>query len=144
MQGKVEWISIRPVRKEPVVPVDTVEASVESGLDGDHKAKPHRQVTIISQEALTEIAGQLGQQKIDPARTRRNIVVSGLEFSKLDNARITIGKAVIEVTGICHPCQLMDHNLGNGGRAAMEGYKAGLTARVVQSGTINIGDPVSV
>ena len=144
MHGKVEWISIRPERKAAVVPVDKVQATTEAGLHGDHDTQSHRQVTLIAQEALDAVARQLGKDAIDPAKTRRNIVISGLAFDQLDNAEIRIGEALVEVTGICHPCQLMDQNLGDGGRTAMEGYMAGLTARVLKTGLIAIGDDVSV
>ncbi|MDX1476963.1 MAG: MOSC domain-containing protein [Saprospiraceae bacterium] len=144
MQGRVEWMSIRPERKQPVRPVNHVHASTEDGLQGDHPVKPHRQVTLISQEALSEVAARLGTDRVDPAGTRRNIVLSGLDFSQLEGASIRIGGAVVEITGICHPCELMNKNLGEGARAAMAGYSAGLTARVVQDGDIAIGDAVVV
>lgn len=143
MNGRIEWIGIRPQRKADVVPVKSVNVSLESGLDGDHDTKPHRQVTLISQEALQSIATQLKVDEIDPAATRRNIAISGLDFTSMLGKRVQLGSATLEITGECHPCSRMEENLGEGGRLAMAN-QGGLTARVISGGIVAIGDDVVV
>ncbi len=143
MTGKVEWIGIRPERKAPVIGKKTVNVDLESGIEGDHPASANRQVTIISQEQLESVSTAMGTDVIDPAATRRNIMISGLDFGTLENSKIRIGDVLLEITGPCRPCERMDKNLGDGGRLAMEN-KGGWTTRVIEQGAISIGDAVTV
>jgi len=143
MNGTVTWIGIRPERKTPMIPKDAVYADSASGLSGDHDTQPHRQVTLISKEALMQVAGALGLEAVDPGLTRRNIQISGLDFNVQAGTKIRIGEALMEVTGPCLPCSRMDENLGPGGRDAMANA-GGLTGRILESGQIVIGDTVTL
>ena len=145
MSGIVTWIGIRPERKAPVQPVEYVYADAETGLTGDHPSKPGRQVTLIFQEALVEAAVIMDKEKIDPAVTRRNILISGIKGELKPGVQIAIGEAMLEITGPCLPCSRMDETIGEGGRSAMANAKAGgLTANIVASGKIVVGDTVNV
>ena len=142
MAGKVEWIGVRPERKAQVVSKDSVNVNLETGIEGDHPANANRQVTVISKEHLNDVSRALGLESIDPTETRRNIVISGLDFDSIESGAIQIGGVLLEITGPCRPCKRMDENLGEGGRSAMEG-KGGWTTRVLEPGRINVGDEVT-
>lgn len=142
--GRVEWIGVRPARREPLIIVDTVEAREGRGLTGDRfagGASSKRQVTLIQAEHLPVIAQLLGKDRIDPALLRRNIVVSGINLLALNGARFAIGGAVMEGTGPCHPCSRMEEAFGAGGYNAVRGH-GGITARVIAGGVIRVGDAV--
>lgn len=142
--GTVEWIGVRPARREPVVIVDTVEAREGRGLTGDRfrgGASSKRQVTLIQAEHLPVIARLLGRDRVDPALLRRNIVVSGINLLALNGARFAIGGVLMEGAGPCHPCSRMEETFGAGGYNAVRGH-GGITARVLSSGVIHVGDPV--
>lgn len=143
--GKVAWIGVRPQLKVPVQEVQEVIVTVESGLTGDHYSKNggKRQVTLIQQEHLTAVAGILQMDSIDPALTRRNIMVSGINLQAFANRQFQIGEVILEMTGICHPCSRMEKNLGLGAYNAMRGH-GGITAKVIQGGTIHVGDVVKL
>lgn len=144
-EGRVEWVSIRPERRGEVKALGAVLASIENGLEGDHYSgtSGKRQVTLIQAEHLAAVASILKKEKIDPALTRRNIVVSGINLLAFADQQFQIGGAILEMTGPCHPCSRMEENLGEGGYNAMRGH-GGITARVVKGGTIKIGDGVKL
>ncbi len=142
--GIVQWIGVRPSRGEPVEARTIVGVDLEHGLVDDHfsgKAGSPRQVTLIQQEHIDVVAKLLQKQSVDPALTRRNILVSGINLAALKEKIIQIGSAKLKVTGGCPPCGKMESNLGPGGYNAMMGH-GGITASVVQPGTIQIGDRV--
>jgi len=143
--GRVVWIGIRPERRGAVSVVDSVEVSETAGLVGDHYSGQNgtRHVTLIQAEHLPVIAALTGCTELDPALLRRNIVVSGLNLLALKDQNIHIGSVVLEITGQCHPCSKMEIALGPGGYNAMRGH-GGMTARVVQGGTIRVSDAVVV
>ena len=139
----IEWIGIRPRRREPLVAVSGAEAVAEMGLRGDHRMGKTpgsgRQVTLISREFVTQIEQHLGKSGLDPALLRRNIVVSGINLNALRRQQFWLGGALFEATQLCHPCARMEAELGPGGVVAMMGY-GGLCAKVLQTGQIAIGD----
>ncbi len=141
--GTVEWIGLRPRRREPLQSVSQVRAVSDRGLEGDHRMTKTpgsgRQVTLISKEFVDQIAGHMGLPDIEPARLRRNIVVSGINLNALRRQRFRIGEALFEATQLCHPCSRMEQELGPGGVVAMLGY-GGLCARIIESGVIAVGD----
>jgi MOSC domain-containing protein YiiM len=142
--GRVEWIGLRPRYRAPVEAVQTANAVSGFGLTGDHRAirgGGQRQITLIQAEHLAVVAATLGRAAIDPALLRRNIVVAGINLLALQDREFRIGDAVLLGTGPCAPCSRMEQALGRGGLNAMRGH-GGITASVVTSGTIRLGDSV--
>lgn len=141
--GRLTWIGLRLARRGPIEAVDSVELDPEQGVVGDRYAgrTGSRQVTVIQAEHLAAIGAYLGQPPTDPARLRRNLVVAGLNLLAVKDRILRIGGAMLQVTGQCHPCSRMEEELGPGGYNAVRGH-GGLTARVVQGGTVRIGDEV--
>ena len=141
--GRVEWIGIRLSKRTELEACASVEATPESGLVGDHYRgrSGKRQVTLIQAEHLRAVGSLLDRPPIDPRLPRRNIVVSGINLLAFKDRRFRIGAAVLEMTGLCHPCSRMEENLGPGGYNAMRGH-GGITARVVEAGRIGLGDEV--
>ncbi len=144
--GTVKWIGVRKVRKMPLLSVKVAKVSTVAGLDGDHyggKPQGKRQVTFIQEEHLKAIAAFVAEKEISPGLLRRNIVVKGINLLAFKDRQFKIGTAIFEMTGLCHPCSRMEENLGVGGYNAVRGH-GGITAKVVQSGTINVNDQITV
>jgi len=143
--GQVEWIGIAAEKRAEIEEVQQVEVLPGHGLAGDHHAmkKPDtdRQVTLIQAEHLPIIAALCRRDTVTPDQLRRNIVVSGINLTALKQLKFQIGTAILEGTGACAPCELMEQNLGEGGYQAMRGH-GGLTAKVIEPGEIKIGDTV--
>lgn len=144
--GILTWIGIRPARSAPLQSLDTVEALTDKGLAGDHySGKPgsKRQVTLIQAEHIAAVASMLHLPNIDPNLLRRNLVVQGINLLALKDQQFWIGEVLLQTTGLCHPCSRMETNLGSGGYNAMRGH-GGLTAQILQGGTLHVGDVVRV
>lgn len=142
--GRIEWMAVRPGRRAAPRAVAEVDAHAGRGLDGDHfsgSSSSARQVTLVQGEHLEVIARLLGKARLDPALLRRNLVVSGINVAALRGARFRVGSALLIGSGVCHPCSRMEEALGPGGYHALRGH-GGITARVLESGRIQVGDEV--
>ena len=140
--GRLEWIGLRPAHRVPVRVVTSVCAEAGRGLIGDRYAESpgtKRQVTLIQAEHLPVIARLSGHASIPPEWSRRNLVVSGVNLLALKDRQFRIGTVLLEGTGLCHPCSRMEAVLGPGGYNAMRGH-GGITARVLESGELHVGD----
>lgn len=145
--GQVEWIGLRPARKEAVISTDSAMALEGYGLEGDRRCKgtpgSGRQVTLIMKEHLPVLMQLLNIGQIDPALLRRNILVSGINLYALRHQAVAIGDAEIVLGAHCHPCSPMNEALGPGTAAAMLGH-GGFCAKITRSGLIRVGDPVTL
>jgi MOSC domain-containing protein YiiM len=142
--GRVEWIGIRPARREAMLTPDRIELNPNDGIVGDRylsKTTGNRHVTLIQSEHLLAIARFLGRDQIAPEDLRRNIVVSGLNLLALKDREFRIGSAILKMTGDCHPCSRMEEIFGEGGYNAVRGH-GGITARVIVAGNVSIGDAI--
>ena len=136
-----EAIFLRPARREEPISVDAAKVT-ERGLLGDHAPMGKRSVTLIQAEHLPVIAALAHIDTVQAADLRRNVVVSGLNLLAFRKHQITLGDAILEITGPCPPCSRMEEVLGFGGYTAMRGH-GGVYASVVREGSFCIGDTVA-
>ena len=148
--GSLRWIGRSTARLAVIEPLQEVELVAGQGVDGDHHGKlgSRRQVSLIQAEHLETIARLMpaggdtnGKATITPERCRRNLVIAGINLISLKDMRFRIGDAILEGSGPCPPCSRMERELGPGGYQAMRGH-GGITARVIESASIRIGDSV--
>ncbi len=139
--GRVEWIGLRPVRRQPVQHAVIIQLDTQYGIIGDHYSgrSGSRHVTLIQHEHLAAIAAYLGVDRVLPEQLRRNITISGLNLLALKDRRFRLGTAVLEMTGECHPCSRMEETFGPGGYNAVRSH-GGINARVLEAGEVRIGD----
>ena len=144
--GRLEWIGLRPARRATMLEPETAELVAQRGLAGDRAAAKlggARQVTLVQAEHLATIAAFLERPPLAPQSLRRNLAISGINLLSLRLATFRIGSAVLQGTGHCHPCSRLEETLGFGGYNAARGL-GGITARVLEGGTIQLGDPVEL
>jgi MOSC domain-containing protein YiiM len=113
--------------------------AVESvGLEGCAHARPgdKRQVLFASAEHLRAVG-------IEPGATRENFTVEGEDVEVWPiGQRVAIGEAEFEISMRCDPCERMEA-MRPGLRAELEGRR-GMLARVVRTGTVAVGDEISL
>lgn len=141
MHGTVTAIHIASAYGGRVESVARAEAVIAKGLKGDRYFGTRRQVTIVATGELDAAAAELGVDRIFDGATRRNITVDLSSLPRAHGARIEIGETVLEVWRDCSPCEVMETSVGLGARVALRD-RAGVSATVLEGGTIRVGDPV--
>ncbi|ASP18988.1 putative metal-sulfur cluster biosynthesis proteins YuaD [Antarctobacter heliothermus] len=122
---------------------------VKSQYSPGTRIRNERQLSIISAEELSEIAAQMGLDRIDPARLGASMVLSGLpDFSFLPpSSRLQAPSgATLTVDMQNRPCQFpaksidkVAPGLGKGFKPAANGRR-GITASVAREGRVALGD----
>ena len=122
--------------REPLVPVTTVNARPEQGLEGDRARRANRSVLLVEQEVLERFG-------LAPGAVREQVTVRGLALDRLaPGGRLRIGTAVLEVGGLCAPCERMNE-IQPGLRRELE-RRRGRFFRVVEPGALSVGDAITV
>lgn len=138
----ISAIHIAPGRRLPVRSVAAVEAEAGRGLVGDrYHGSKHRHVTLQSQESLDLAAAELGRP-VGAGTTRRNVTLDRGAVPTAPGTLIRIGDCLLEVVRVAAPCRLLDDDLGPGASAALR-RRAGSVCRVLESGTLHVGDTVT-
>ncbi len=124
--------------------LQSADFDATNGILGDRYSRTAgaRQVTLIQSEHLAAIASHVGRSNVRPDDLRRNVVTHGINLVALKEKRFRIGSVILETTGECHPCSRMEEILGIGGYNAVRGL-GGITARIIKSGTVNVGDDLA-
>ncbi|WP_231250390.1 MOSC domain-containing protein [Nocardioides furvisabuli] len=144
MTSRVHSIHLAPGRRLPTKSVPSVEAEAGTGLVGDrYHGTRHRHVTVQALDDLATAAEVLGRP-VDPALTRRNITLDHGPIPTRPGERMTIGDVELEVVRIAAPCRLLDDWLGPGAMQALRSPRGGTVFRLLDSGTISVGDEVEV
>lgn len=141
--GELVWIGLRPARGAAMRGVEDVFAEAGAGLVGDrHRGSGKRQVTLIQWEHLSALSS-FAKRPVAPELLRRNLAIRGVNLLALKDRTFRLGDVVLQTTGLCHPCSRMEQILGPGGYNAMRGH-GGLTARILRSGRLRVGDRLTV
>jgi len=138
-QGTIANIHIARVKGSPSDPVQEATAISGLGLEGDRSAYEGnlRQVLFVDKEVLDE-AGLL------PGQVKENITVTGVNVAAVKPGQVfTIGDSItLEAVGDCEACGKMDA-IRLGLMDQLQG-KRGMLAKVINGGSIKVGDSVSV
>jgi len=141
--GRLLGIAKVAQRKGPLIPANQAEVAVKTGIAGDARGgRSGRQVTVLFREGWEAACRDLGHELPWMAR-RANLYIEGIPVPR-EGKRLLIGKLVLEVTQETQPCHLMDEaRLGL--RAALKPeWRGGVCCRVIEGGTIRVGDSVEV
>lgn len=139
MNARVVEIHVAPGRRLPTKSVPSAEAEAGRGLVGDrYHGSKHRHVTVQARDELDLAAADLGTE-VPSGATRRNITVDRGPLPSRPGERLRIGPVLLEVVRVAAPCRLLDDNIGPGAATALR-RRAGTVFRILESGTIIVGD----
>ncbi len=140
--GKVTAVCVSAVRGVQKEDVGSILLEREHGLSGDAHAGPwHRQVSLLSADQIAAFNAR--GAAVRPGAFGENLVVEGIDFRALPvGTLLRCGPVLLEMTQIgkeCHThCQIY-HRMGE---CIMP--REGVFARVLEPGTITVGDEMSV
>ncbi|KAA1416481.1 MOSC domain-containing protein [Nocardioides humilatus] len=122
---------------------DVVEVEAGKGIVGDrYHGTKHRHVTVQSRESLDEAADVFGSEVLSEL-TRRNLTISHGAVPREPGARLRIGAVLLEAVRVAAPCKLLDDTIGRGAQEALR-RRAGTVFRVLEGGSISLGDAVEI
>lgn len=131
---------------------DSVRAIPGVGLEGDRYATGRgywcferryvSEVTFVASETIARVASALGAP-FGGDESRRNVLTEGIDLRGLIGVRFRVGPVTFEGERSCDPCAYLDRLLEKPVRGLL-GEDGGLRARVVDAGTIRIGDAIVV
>jgi len=141
--ARLQSIHVAKASRLPMRDVDTVEVETGKGIVGDrYHGTRHRHVTVQSAESLHEAATAYGAE-VPAHLTRRNLTVDEGMVPREPGARIRIGPVLLEVVRVAAPCKLLDDTIGRGAQVALR-RRAGSVCRVIEGGTLTVGDRVDL
>lgn len=150
LQGTLTDIFIAPAAGAPMQRLVACRCLPGVGLEGDryalgsgHWIKTDAcEVTLLTREDLKDAARRSAVPLAD-GEHRRNLVIDGIPLAALRRHRLRIGGVGFAFHRLRPPCGYLDRVAGPGvGRALGKG--AGIGLRVLDGGTIRVGDRVEV
>jgi hypothetical protein len=150
MGGTVEGIFVAEQPGEPMRAVPEVVGEAGHGLVGDrhYRASVARKrrltmddLSLVEAEVLDSLRADHGID-LAPIETRRNIVVRGVRLNDLIGQRFRLGGMLCEGIEVCQPCAHMQKKVGKPVLKPLA-HRGGLRARILEGGTVRLGDGVA-
>ena len=120
------------------------------GLEGDryfkqvgtysNRPEPGRQVTLIEIETIEALKRDLNIN-LGLGDSRRNIVTRGAPLNHLVGKQFRVGSVTMRGTRLTEPCSYLESLTMKGVRSSLE-HRAGLSAQILDGGTVRVGDPI--
>ena len=152
MAGFVEGIFLAPEGSAETKGVEVATALEGCGLEGDryfagtgHWSRFGRvcEVTFIAAEDLDDIERETGVG-VKNGEHRRNVVTRGISLKTLRRGeRFRVGDVVFEYRGPRSVCRYIERLTEPGMTQALKG-RAGICARVIKNGTVQVGDEIEI
>jgi len=149
MAGKLVEIFIAPAVGADLISLKEAELQVGKGIVGDRYYRqesidPEEELTLVETEQIERANAETGLS-IRPGETRRNLVTEGIALNDLVDQEFTIGAVRVRGIELCEPCRDIGELLSTEQVptpkvvAALVG-RSGLRARILENGTIRVGD----
>jgi MOSC domain-containing protein YiiM len=150
--SEIIGIFITSTAGAPLRAVNTINAVAGQGLEGDRyfagsgtfakKRTPDREVTLIESEALAALEREYGIT-LEPSQSRRNLLTRGIALNHLVNREFSVGDVRVRGVKLCEPCGHLEKLTQEGVQKGLI-HRGGLRAQILASGTIRVGDRITV
>jgi len=142
--GRIEAIYLAAVHGEMPHAVDSAVGHAGKGLEGDRNFGDEDpdscNITLIEAETFEGQAAEHGLD-LDPAESRRQVLVRGVDLGEFVGRRFQVGELVCEGEERCEPCSHLAKLVGT--QLVLKGLlHSGLRARILKGGAIRVGDDV--
>lgn len=137
-QAEVRGIFISQQRHTPSVPLDQTTIVADWGLQDDRKARAgsKRQVYLVDEATLAAV-------DLRPGDLNENLIIRGLDVNALEPGQsVRVGGALLEITGPCTVCGELEQV--RPGLKELLRNRRGVLARVLETGIVRLGDPLTV
>jgi len=128
--------------KNESISLDAVECVAGKGLRGDrffdYQSDFKGQITFFDKAVADDLRDRLGMDSLDFSKTRRNVLIAGVDLDRLIGKRFSIGDVVFAGAEECAPCYWMNEALGPGAEAMLKG-RGGLRCRILCNGILRVG-----
>jgi len=149
MDGRVEAIHVARETGGDPESVESVDAVADAGLRGDRyfqsdgtfADREGSDLTLIEREALAAAERDYGIE-LAPGVHRRNVTTEGVRLNHFVDRWFRVGDAVCLGTELCEPCSYLERHLEKQGVREALVHRGGLRCRIVDGGTISVGDGV--
>jgi MOSC domain-containing protein YiiM len=101
-----------------------------------------REVTLFESETLDWLSSEC-RIAFSAAEHRRNLTTHGVRLNSLLGQRFRVGEVLLEGVRDCPPCEHLEKLTSKLVLQPLVG-RGGLRARVLEGGTIRIGDPIAL
>lgn len=114
------------------------------GIEGDRYfgTGKGQDISLVQEEHLRAACLSIGAPYL-PGASRRNLTVRGCDLNRFLGREFLVGTVRLLGRELCEPCAWMEWNIGKGSLQALL-QRAGILARVLESGLIRPGDSISI
>ena len=140
-------IGITEKNNQEIEKKESIEVVASKGIIGDryfHDFNGDReQITLIESENI-DYYNNTFNTKFTYLEFRRNIVTKNIKLNDLVDKTIQVGNIKLKVNDLCRPCKDLQQRLGKSNIIKEFLRRGGLRCEILSSGTINVGDKISV
>ncbi len=140
-------IGITEKNNQEIEKKESIEVVASKGIVGDryfHDFNGDReQITLIESENI-DYYNNTFNTKFTYVEFRRNIITKNIKLNDLVGKTILVGNIKLKVNDLCRPCKDLQQRLGKSNIIKEFLRRGGLRCEILSSGTINVGDKISV
>ncbi len=140
-------IGITEKNNKEIEKKDSIEVIAAKGIIGDryfHDFNGDReQITLIESENI-DYYNKTFNTSFKYLEFRRNIVTKNIKLNELVGKTIIVGEIKLKVNDLCRPCKDLQNRLKKDNIIKEFLRRGGLRCEILSSGTINVGDKITI